>query len=103
MGIGQVGLIERQLFPSTQARARYSIRRLVSPADEAKDLSDDEQRSAGAETVRLWKESTRKNKSSDPPEEPSGRAIRLVRPKDRGVLLIYPLDGARADCLGIRR
>ncbi len=96
MGIGRVGLIERQPFPITQLPGRYSIRRLVSPADESRDLSEDERCNGRTETVRLWEESTRKNKSPEPPEEPSGRAIRLVRPKDRGLLLIYPLDGTKA-------
>lgn len=97
LGIGHVGLIERDPFPAEGGiPERYSIRRLVSPTDEARDLSDEEKQCAMDETVRLWKESTRKNKSQDPPAELSGRAIRIARPKTRGLLIIYPLDGTVA-------
>ena len=95
--LGELGLIERQTFPAVQMADRYSIRRLVNPADEATGLSKSELEEAMAETVRLWKQSTRKNKSADPPNEPSGRAMRLVRPKERGLLIIYPLDGRSAE------
>ena len=51
---------------------------------------------AREETERLWRESTRKNKSEEPPTELAGRAIRIVRQKTRGLLIIYPLDGTKA-------
>jgi hypothetical protein len=98
LGIGHVGLIDREPYPAdTNTRGRYSIRRLVSPVDEARDLSDEERKRAMEETIRLWNESTRKNKSQDPPTELSGRAIRIARPKTRGLLIIYPLDGTVAN------
>jgi hypothetical protein len=97
-GVGPVGLIEREPYPGKPESTadRYSIRRLVSPADEARDLSDDERAVAREVTERLWRESTRKNKSADPPTELSGRAVRIARSKTRGLLIIYPLDGASA-------
>jgi hypothetical protein len=96
-GLGRVGLIERDIYPKPQNdESRYSIRRLVSPADEVRDLSEDEKARALEETIRLWSVSTRKNKSPEPPAEVAGRAIRTVRPSTRGLLLIYPLDGTVA-------
>lgn len=98
LGVGPIGLIEREPYPEGTVRIdRYSIRRLVSPADEARDLSNGERAMAMEQTVRLWRESARKNKSADPPTELSGRAIRIARPKTRGLLIIYPLDGTRAE------
>lgn len=75
---------------------RYTIRRLVSPSDEAKDLSVDEYRRALDLTVADWQASTRKNKSTTAPAVPSGRGIRHARPKQRGLLMLYPLDGTTA-------
>ncbi|MFN9489164.1 MAG: Z1 domain-containing protein [Betaproteobacteria bacterium] len=96
MGIGRVGLVERRAYPSTQKAGRFSIRRLVNPADELCDLDSGQSEIALSETVRLWQESKKKNKSKTPPETPGGRGIRLTRPKSNGLLIIYPIDGTLA-------
>ncbi len=75
---------------------KYSIKRLVSPLDECLDLEPEEYETAMARTIELWSESSRKNKSETPPAQPSGRGIRFARPKQRGMLIIYPLDPAEA-------
>jgi len=73
----------------------------VSPADEARDLSRDpdggEWERARELTVSNWEVDTRKNKSENPPDRPGGREIREIRPKKRGLLILYPLDGHHVD------
>lgn len=87
----KVGGVERAHFGQTIA-GRYTIRRLVNPSDEACDLSPAEHERAMKITTADWTASTRKDKSKDPPKRPSGRAVRAVRPKERALLIVYPLD-----------
>lgn len=87
--------IQRAVFGEKQTN-RYTIRRLVSPSDEKRDLTPEEQEIALKETRRLWEENTRKNKPENPPDVPSGQGVRFARPKERGMLLIYPLDATKA-------
>jgi len=87
-----VGSIERAYFGEKIAE-RYTIRRLVSPADEKEDLSDEERKLALERTVEDWQESRRRDKSPEPPTAPSGKRIRSVRTKERALLMLYPLDG----------
>ncbi len=93
----QVGAIFRaQNSAIERNQKKYSIKRLVSPLDEGLDLDRDEYQVAMSKTIELWTESKRKNKSPAPPEKPSGRGIRFARPKERGMLIIYPLDPKEA-------
>lgn len=94
-----VGSIQREYFGEAIAD-RYTIRRLVSPTDEARDLSSEQRVRALEKTVADWAASKRKDKSPDPPTAPSGRGIRSVRAKERGLLLLYPLDGRIAGTTG---
>jgi hypothetical protein len=87
-----VGSVKREYFGET-ITDRYTIRRLVSPSDEARDLSQPEMNLALERTVAEWSTSRRKNKPKEPPTTRSGKGIRSARPKERGLLLIYPLDG----------
>lgn len=95
LGERALGAIDRQYFGEDIAD-RYTIRRLVSPTDEALDLTGDEWDRALERTIANWTVDKRKNKSPDPPTVPSGRGIRSARPKARGLLLLYPLDGRSA-------
>jgi hypothetical protein len=90
-----VGAIQREYF-GEKIDGRYTIRRLVSPSDEIRDLGDDERRLALERTVENWSVSKRKDKSPEPPTAASGRGIRFARPKEKGLLLLYPLDGKTA-------
>lgn len=90
-----VGSIQREYFGEIIA-GRYTIRRLVSPADEARDLTFKQKTQALEKTVADWAESKRKDKSPTPPTTPSGRSIRSVRGKEKALLLLYPLDGGVA-------
>lgn len=70
--------------PRELTNEKISIQRLVSPADEVLDLSEDEQRKA------LDFDRMERGKNWD---RPSGIAIRHTRPKERGLLLVYLLTG----------
>lgn len=91
-----VGLVRRARFPEEQRHDRYTIRRLVSPADELIDLTEEEKASAIALAVENWLNDKRPSKSKEPPTTPGGKEIRQSRPKTRGMLLIYPLDPGHA-------
>tara|TARA_B110001469_G_C9648331_1_gene329271 strand:- start:4744 stop:7593 length:2850 start_codon:yes stop_codon:yes gene_type:complete len=100
-GIGKVGLIQRSQFPESRGNEKkYSIRRLLSPTDEAKDLSWDgespEYKRALEITKSNWKQDQRKNKPRNEPKRPGGREIRSVRHKSKGFLILYPLDSHHA-------
>jgi hypothetical protein len=83
---------------------RYSIGRLLSPRDEAIDLSEAAWSAALDISVKAWKPDPARQKDADfpsPPSIPGGPAIRRVRgegavnvlsARDRGLLLLYPLD-----------
>lgn len=93
----EVGLVKRAPFPEEQRHDRYTIRRLVSPADEQIDLTDEERASAVKLAVENWESDTRPTKPKEPPTTPGGKEIRQSRPKNRGMLLIYPLDPKHAN------
>ena len=74
---------------------RYVIRRVVNPRDEAIDLNENEYRTAFALTQKAFNADAGRSRRKHPPEVPSGPCIRAVRPKSRGLLLIYPLDPSK--------
>lgn len=96
---------------SNQA-GRYAIGRLLSPRDEALDLSEPAWDAALAATRDAWQADAARLKSRDAPSQPSGPAIRRIRgegghgvagdPK-RALLLLYLLDPeqARPDMVGL--
>ncbi len=83
------GCVERS--PLSINGKRVAIRRLVSPSDEWIDFSDEERSAAWARWDDLLKDNGRER--PDKAAIPSGPAIRAARPKERGLLLIYPLCG----------
>jgi hypothetical protein len=88
----EIGLIRREKQPDEA----YRIRRLVSPRDEAVDLTPTQFNRALRETQTAWKINPGRSKRTEPPELPSGPMIRQERDAKRGLLLIYPLDPAPA-------
>ncbi|MDB2496360.1 Z1 domain-containing protein [Verrucomicrobiales bacterium] len=98
-GLGKIGLIKRSQYlplpedPSEKSLSRYTIRRLLSPADEWQDLKDEEFNPALELSIKNWKESKRKEKSKTAPTTPGGKETRRFRSKQRGFLILYPLDG----------
>jgi hypothetical protein len=95
-GLG-IGMVRRAPFPEEQRQDRYTIRRLVSPADEQLDLTDVEKSAALKQSVENWQNDKRPSKAKDAPTSPGGKEIRQARPKNRGMLLIYPLDPQHAN------
>ncbi|MDX1063882.1 endonuclease [Sinorhizobium medicae] len=75
---------------------RYSIRRLMSPRDEAIDLEEEAWMSALAETRRAFHADAGRNRGREEPDVPNGPAIRRLRPRERGALFLYGIDPALA-------
>lgn len=93
-----VGLTDRARFPNDEPIGdTYAIRRLVSPADESIDLAEEEFRAALAATREQWQRDPGRSRRTKPPDLPAGTAIRRVRPKERGLLLLYLLDPQNAE------
>jgi len=67
-------------------------RHIITGSDEMLDLSQEERDRALAGTISEWEAKEENKRSSDPPSRPSGPYIRAERPRDRGLLLLYPLD-----------
>jgi hypothetical protein len=90
--------------PDKEINDRYSIGRLISPRDEAIDLDSDAWLAALDISVKAWRPDPARQKDGSQPNQPSipgGPAIRRVRgegservppARERGLLLIYPLD-----------
>lgn len=85
---------------------RYSIRRLMSPRDEAIDLDEAEWNAALTATREAWRADPARLKTGKEPDAPSGPAVRKIRGfgsegiaahPDRGVLALYMLDPLKAD------
>jgi len=88
IGGHEVGLTKRS--PAGPEPHRYCLNkgRLLSPEDEALDLSKSEK----AEALRR----SPQTRSGRPPTRPSPEAIRSIRAQTNGLLLIYPLDPSAA-------
>lgn len=71
---------------------RYSIRRLMSPRDEAIDLDEEAWARALEKTREAHRRDAGRNSDGKEPELPNGPAIRAIRSRDRGVLFLYPLQ-----------
>jgi Z1 domain len=69
---------------------RFTIGRLVSPPDEMSDFTLKQKENAMAETLAAWRRKSGPKREA--PKSPSGPFIRKQRSKDRGLLLVYPLD-----------
>lgn len=87
-----VGLIKRKDDSKEDPKKwMLSKGRLLSPVDEYKyDLDESEIASALEATISAWRNNP-KRRGKEVPKVPSGPYIRAVRPKQRGLLLLYPL------------
>ena len=90
----EVHPIHRAYHPkdSLDQASVYRIRRLVNPADEMIDLTEDQRRSALEQTVRQHRDDQARSRHRTDPTRPSGPHIRRVRDFSNGLLLIYPLE-----------
>jgi len=89
----EVGLIERKDDSKEDSNKwMLSKGRLISPTDEYKyDLEADEISTALKNTINAWNNNPKK-RGKEEPYIPSGPFIRAVRPRNKGLLLIYPLN-----------
>lgn len=75
-----------KVFKSTD---RFVIRRLLNPRDEAVDLDATAYATALRETIE--KPLKKRRADAEPPNQPSGAYLRMKRPPQGGLLLVYPL------------
>lgn len=95
---------------TTDHADRYSIKTLISPRDQAIDLTEAEWNAALELSRKTWRNDTDRNEGKNPPTEPRGPQIRHVlgqgdadagapARRERGLLMLYLLDpkGAQTD------
>ena len=92
---------------TTEHPDRYSIKTLISPRDQAIDLTEAEWTAALELSRKTWRNDTDRNEGKEPPSEPRGPQIRRILGegvpnagvpcrRDRGLLMLYLLDPAGA-------
>ncbi|MGX1154633.1 hypothetical protein [Streptomyces albogriseolus] len=90
-----IGLITRSHSKSSDVvPGRYTIKRVLSPADELCDLTDEQKERALKATKEAAK--GKLNRKGEPldPDTPRGRPLRHQRRADQPLLLLYPLSPA---------
>jgi hypothetical protein len=103
-----VNMLQRRR--TTEHADRYSIKTLISPRDQAIDLTEEEWNAALDLSQKTWRNDTDRNEGKEPPSEPRGPQIRHVlgegvaeagipARRERGLLMLYLLDpeGAGVD------
>jgi hypothetical protein len=93
IGTRSVGLITRGPHPNKTIDGGYTVRRVLSPAHESIDLTDD-QKGRALEGTRVVRRATaaRRQKKYVEPEVPSGEPLRRVRGVNQPLLIIYPIS-----------
>lgn len=108
VGSCSVNMLQRKR--TTEHTDRYSIKTLISPRDQAIDLTEAEWKAALELSQKTWRNDTDRNEGKEPPSEPRGPQIRHVlgegvaeagipTRRERGLLMLYLLDpeGAGVD------
>ena len=108
VGGASVNMLKRRR--TTEHADRYSIKTLISPRDQAIDLTEAEWNAALELSQKTWRNDTDRNEGKAPPSEPRGPQIRHVlgegfpdtgipARRERGLLMLYLLDpeGAEAE------
>lgn len=96
-----VNMLQRKR--TTEHEDRYSIKTLISPRDQAIDLTEAEWKAALDLSQKTWRNDTDRNDGKELPSEPRGPQIRHVlgvgvpeagvsARKERGLLMLYLLD-----------
>ena len=103
IGPYQIGLVKREPLNDPARERRYTIRRVVSPSDESRDLDPDQKDRALAATIKAAEGKLDKNGQPRIPTVPTGTPLRRVRRPGQALLLLYPLQyppaaGARTRC-----
>jgi hypothetical protein len=105
LGGCSVNMLQRKR--TTEHADRYSIKTLISPRDQAIDLTQAEWLAALELSQKTWRNDTERNEGKQPPTEPRGPQIRHIlgnglaaagvpARRERGLLMIYILDPAGA-------
>ncbi|EAQ23563.1 Z1 domain-containing protein [Roseovarius sp. 217] len=100
-----VNMLQRKR--TTEHADRYSIKTLISPRDQAIDLTEAEWKAARDLSQKTWRNDTDRNEGKEPPSEPRGPQIRHIlgegvtdvhipARRERGLLMLYLLDPAEA-------
>jgi len=98
VGVTLRGPNERSRTLDVQKREGvFIIRRLLSPRDPGIDLDAAQYDAALRETRAGWQPDRGRSAARTPPEYPSTRAIAAQRDKERGLLMLYPLDSRQGD------
>jgi hypothetical protein len=87
-----VGLVYRANYPSSANKlpeGRWSIKQIKSPPDEWSDLTAEEFKRAFQATHDAWTADPRNRKE---PTTPGAHEVRKERSRQRGLLVIYPLE-----------
>ncbi len=88
------------------AAARYTIRRVISPRDESRDLDKTQWDEALLKTIKAAEGTTNRKGEPRTPTFPTGKPLRYQRRQDQPLLLIYPVlppvgdDGDRTPLVG---
>ena len=101
VGGASVNMLKRKR--TTEHADRYSIKTLISPRDQAIDLTEAEWKAALDLSQKTWRNDTDRNDGKEPPSEPRGPQIRHVlgqgvaeagipARRERGLLMLYLLD-----------
>jgi hypothetical protein len=94
VGSRRVRSVRRNPRTDRSTTARFIVKSILNPPDEAIDLSDEE----FAEALRQTNQERRLEgkPEADRPSGPSVRAVRGVRPQN-GLLIVYPIDPVLAE------
>lgn len=101
VGGHSVNMLERKR--TTEHADRYSIKTLISPRDQAIDLTEQEWMAALELSRKTWRNDVDRNEGREPPSEPRGPQIRRIlgegvpaagapHRRHRGLLMLYLLD-----------
>lgn len=104
------GMLQRKAIGDHEDR--YSIKTLISPRDQAIDLTKAQYEAAVERSRETWRGDADRNETKGPPDDPKGPAIRhvlgfghqglgLAPDRTRGLLLLYLLDPAKSGCAAI--
>jgi hypothetical protein len=97
----EVGLVRRHPDdPEALKDGRYVLRRMISPTDESIDFPTSTIAEALEETRRRWRANPGRTRRKEEPDVPSGLVLRDLRPAQRGLILVYPLDPGPAGLSG---
>ncbi|MFI9269886.1 Z1 domain-containing protein [Kitasatospora sp. NPDC052896] len=98
----KVGMVTRAATNSPAAEGRYTIRRVLSPRDESRDLDADQWEVALAATRKAAEGKLDRKGQPQSPTFPTNVPLRTQRRMDQALLLIYPVVPPTTDDAEVR-